>query len=278
MPISWLLPPHFSPTAQILFWGTMLLYWRGLRAGARPGFGRALSFVLGAVLMYAVAQTRFDYYSQYMFFMHRLQHLGLHHLGPFLLALAQPQAVLAAGLPPTWRAQPLPAPLKRAGRWLYLALQNPLVAPLLFVGLIAFWLTPSLHFDAMLNLNLYWLMNWSMALDGLLFWFWAFERGRNGVAPRFGYGVRLLVLVLIAPPQIVIGSRIALSDQELFDVYAVCGRAWPLSPIVDQQIGGLVTWIPAAMMSVLGMLVVLAGLLRHSRNAATRPRYTEIVQ
>lgn len=274
MPTTWLLPPHYSVPAQILFWGTLLLYARGIRAGARPGYGAATAFFLGLLAMYVVSQTRFDYYSQYMFFMHRLQHLALHHLGPFLIALSQPQAVLRAGLPGRLRTQR--PPLGRSGRWLYLAFQNPLVAPVLFVGLIFFWLTPELHFDAMLDLDLYWLMNWSMAIDGLLFWFWAFERGQDGRAPPFGFGIRILVLVLIAPPQIILGSRIALADHELFDVYDVCGRAWPLSATVDQQIGGLVTWIPAAMMSVLGMLIVLSNLLRHTRNARPAPRFREV--
>ncbi len=33
-------------------------------------------------------------------------------------------------------------------------------------------------------------------------------------------------------------------------IYAACGRAWDLSPMDDQQLGGLLTWIPAAMMSL----------------------------
>ena len=47
-----------------------------------------------------------------------------------------------------------------------------------------------------------------------------------------------------------------------FPVCSVCGRAWPLEPLTDQQLGGIVTWIPAAMMSLLGVLVVLRYLLR----------------
>lgn len=274
--LDWLMPPQISPLAQALFWGALLLYARGIRAGAQPGVLRSLAFGVGAVLMYAVSQTHFDYFAQYMFFMHRLQHLGLHHLGPFLIALSRPQAVLAAGLPQALRRWQVPAPMKASGHIIYLSLQNPVIAPLLFVGLVAFWLTPHVHFDAMLNLRLYGLMNWSMAVDGLLFWFWALERGQGGRPPRFGFGVRVLMLVLVAPPQIVIGSHIALADHELFDVYAVCGRAWPLSPIVDQQIGGLVTWIPAAMMSLLGILVVLAGLLEHARRAPSRAQWAEV--
>jgi len=57
--------------------------------------------------------------------------------------------------------------------------------------------------------------------------------------------------------QIVVGAYIALSKHVLYDVYSVCGRAWPISPLTDQTIGGLTTWIPAAMMSVVGILLVI---------------------
>jgi putative membrane protein len=65
--------------------------------------------------------------------------------------------------------------------------------------------------------------------------------------------------------QIIIGAYIALSDQVLYDVYNVCGRAWPISPHTDQVIGGLTTWIPAAMMSVIGILLVIRLWMHQSR-------------
>ncbi|MFZ0009629.1 MAG: hypothetical protein WAK94_15455, partial [Steroidobacteraceae bacterium] len=35
------------------------------------------------------------------------------------------------------------------------------------------------------------------------------------------------------------------------------GRAWAVSPLVDQELGGLLTWIPPAMMSGLGVIIAL---------------------
>ena len=43
----------------------------------------------------------------------------------------------------------------------------------------------------------------------------------------------------------------------VYDVYEVCGRAWPIDPDVDQLLGGMLTYIPPAMMSVLGILLIL---------------------
>lgn len=58
------------------------------------------------------------------------------------------------------------------------------------------------------------------------------------------FGVRILMLWGVVIPQIALGAYVGLANTELYDVYSVCGRAWPLSPMTDQHLGGLITWIP----------------------------------
>jgi putative membrane protein len=276
--LAFLLPWEFSPPALALCAGAVLVYARGARrlpAGERPGAGCTVAFVAGWALIYFVLQTRWDYYSQHMFFMHRIQHLVLHHLGPFLVVLSQPLPALARGLPasavervvrPFWR--------HRLTRLAYRALQNWLVAPVLFVGLIYLWLTPSIHFDAMLSLPLYLVMNWSMLLDGLLFWALMLDPRSRREGALLGLGPRIFLLLAAIVPQIAIGARIGLATHELYDVYTVCGRAWPMSALTDQSLGGLITWIPAAMMHVLGVLLLLARWMRSDQgaNVGAKPR------
>lgn len=275
--LGWLAPYQWQPLVTLSCGIVLLAYLRGLRRLApaeRPGGARILAFLAGLALMYAVSQTVLDYFAQYMFFVHRLQHLVLHHLGPFLVALAAPLPVLAAGLPGPvrrglgrgWRQ-----PLVQGG---YRAIQQPLVAGLLFVGLIYFWLMPEIHFIAMLSRGLYEVMNWSMALDGLLFWWLILNPAPPGRSQSIGYGVRIAVLVGIVVPQILLGAYITLGGPGLYDVYDVCGRAWPLDPATDQTIGGVVTWIPAAMMSLLGVLVVMSYAFRDERHR--RAENTEV--
>jgi len=189
-----------------------------------------------------------------MFFVHRGQHLILHHLGPFLIALSNPLPVLrfwhrTLGL----AGKPWLRPLA----WLYRVLQHPVIAAVLFVGLIYFWLWPAVHFDAMLSRDLYWLMNWSMLLDGLLFWWLMFDPRSPANTTALGYGKRMLILALVALPQMILGAWIVFSREMVYDVYEVCGRAWPMAPETDQLLGGLLTWIPPAMMSILGILILL---------------------
>lgn len=249
--LEYLKPWLFDPFAAIGLGLGLGVYSLGLWRGARPGFGRALAYLVGVLVMYAVLHTYLDYYGQYLFSGHRAQHLVLHHLGPFLIAFADPG--------PVWRRAfggrvTFPGWLKV----IYRIFQNPVVAPILFVGLIYFWLIPEIHFYAMLDRELYLLMNWSMAIDGLLFWWLMLVPRGPGHLVDLGYGTRILILILVMFPQIVLGAYIALGPEGLYDVYSVCGRALTLSPAQDQLYGGLITWIPAAMMSVLGAVIVLS--------------------
>ena len=173
--LDYLVPYDFSPLTILSFVLVLAFYGYGLvrmPADDRPGSGRILVFVVGVMLCYGVMQTRFDYYSQYMFFVHRGQHLILHHLGPILIALSNPLPVmrfLYSLINPGVRRALIPL------GWIYRFLQHPAIASFLFVGLIYFWLWPPIHFDAMLSRDLYWIMNWSMLVDGMLFWWLIFD-------------------------------------------------------------------------------------------------------
>ena len=266
--IRWLTPWEPQPVLIAVFAIVAVCYVRGLARRRRlRDTAPAIAFGLGLISMYVVMQTHVDYYAQYMFFIHRAQHLILHHLGPFLIALSMPTAVLAAGAP-AW--------LNRGVRGLgtlppvmasYRFVQHPVISALLFVGLIYFWLTPSIHFTAMLSARDYWLMNLSMAVDGLLFWWFMLDpRAPGTTRTTYSTGLRIIVLWAVMPPQIALGAYIALAPDTVYDVYAVCGRAFPISPIVAQQPGGLITWIPAAMMSVVATLILLRFGFVHERS------------
>lgn len=260
-----LLPYDFSLPTAIAFAAALGFYLLGLKwlpADDRIGPVRVFAFLLGLGMCYVVMHTRFDYYAQYMFFIHRGQHLILHHLGPFLIALSNPFPIFRL-----WRRMtPAKTLLYLAPLgWIYRTLQQPVIAAVLFVGLVYFWLWPAIHFDAMLSRNLYWLMNWSMLVDGLLFWWLILDPRNPVVAGTLSYGKRIIILIAIMVPQIVLGAWITLNKHSVYDVYAVCGRAWPLDPATDQIIGGVITWIPPAMMSVVGSLILLSFMAREDR-------------
>ena len=178
-----------------------VLFARGARH-ARVSFARRAAFWLGLAGIYIALHTRLDYYFEHEFFMHRLQHLVLHHVGPFLIALSYPGAALRAGIPFDWRQRWMrPAMSTRAVRVTLDVLFNPVVAVTLFVGLIYFWLLSPIHFKAMLDYRLYRVMNWSMVIDGLLFW-WLVLDSRPAPPARLAPGRRVLIVIAAIPPQI----------------------------------------------------------------------------
>jgi putative membrane protein len=75
---------------------------------------------------------------------------------------------------------------------------------------------------------------------------------------RYSPLCRILMMLGVIPAQIALGVIVSTAPHELYPVYSLCGRAFGgLSPLDDQHIGGLILWIPAAMMSAIGILVVL---------------------
>lgn len=267
-------PEYFSPFLCLVYVAIALCYGRGLiRLKQRPQGGAVLSFILGLLGLYLFTQTGLDTLGRRLFAVHRAQHLVLHHLAPFLIALAAPAPVLAAGLPRAGAAR-LAGLTKRSGlRRIYIGLQQPVIGGLLFVGLIGLWLTPAVHHRAMASSAGYALMNGSMALEGLAFWWFMLDRRAPGASPAtHGIATRMLVLWAVMPPQIAIGAYITFASPPLYPSYGVAERCYSLSAAVDQQIGGLLTWIPPAMMSLVASLVILRFGFAHRRTIHGRSR------
>ena len=246
--------PEFLATALTLLW-----FGRGLAIappGERPPAARQVAFLLGVVATYAVLQTRFEYWSQHMFFLNRIQHVVMHHLGPFLMALGCAGPTIRRGMPSPARklidARAIAVTLR--------ILQQPVLAAVLFVGLFYFWLIPAVHFRAMLDARLYALMNWSMVLDGILFWSLVLDP-RPKPPARAAFGTRAALALGVMFPQIALGALIAFAPHDLYPYYDLCGRLFPaISALNDQHVGGIVIWIPPAMMSGVALLLVLNAL------------------
>lgn len=219
----------------------------------RPLPLRRLAFGLGLGLIYVVLQTHFDYMAQHMFFLSRMQHLVMHHLGPFLIALAWPGAALYRGMPAPLRRKLHHPALQRS----VYALQQPVIAAVLFVGVIDLWLIPAVNFRAMIDPRLYTVMNWSMTVDGVFFWLFILDP-RGSPPARSSFAIRLLIAILVMFPQILVGSYLTFSTTDLYPFYDLCGRFYPsIGAIADQHLGGLLVWIPASMMSAVAFMLTL---------------------
>jgi putative membrane protein len=259
---SW---PVYLATTASLWW-----FVRGIQRATsteRLPRWRQCCFLLGLLAIYGVLQTRFEYMSQHMFFLNRFQHLAMHHLGPFLIAVAGVGETLRRGMPEPARSLPESRPV----RLLMAVVQQPIVAALIFVGLIYFWLIPAVQFRAMLNPDLYDLMNWSMVVDGLLFWCLVLDR-RPKPQARLSFGTRMFMAVLVMFPQIALGSYITFTGRDLYAYYDLCGRLYPsIGPLLDQHLGGLIAWVPASMMSSVAFMLTLNNLRLHEEAQPEAP-------
>jgi putative membrane protein len=177
----------------------------------------------------------------------------MHHVGPMLIALAWPGATLRRGMPPAL----FPLSDNRLVAGVFRVTQGPMIAAILFVGLFWFWLIPPVHFRAMLDPQLYALMNWTMVADGVMFWCVVLDPRPKPPASASG-PVRVGLALAVMFPQILLGALITFAGVDLYPYYDLCGRLIPsIGAIDDQQLGGLVIWIPPAMMSVIATLLAL---------------------
>lgn len=266
--LGWLIPWEFSPTLLALFAAAIVLFLRGCRvhrvSGARQAF-----FWTGLALLYLSLHTRLDYYAERMFFIHRAQHLVLHHLAPLVVMAAFPGSVMRAGLPLAWRAALRRFLARPVGRTLRVALTHRIFVPALFVLMVLVWLIPAVQFYTMLDWRLYRLMNWSVVLTGFMYWSLILDR-RPSPPAVMTPGGRVVSPVLTMTPQMIAGAVIAFTETDIYPLFALCGRAVSLSAQEDQMIGGLTMWIPAALVEVIGLLIALGTLMRLSGKGRLR--------
>jgi len=267
--LGWLVPWEFSPTLVAAFVVAIVLFVRGQRVH-RVGKARQVLFWAGMVLLYLSLHTRVDYYAERMFFIHRIQHLVLHHLGPLLVMAAFPGQVMRAGLPMAWRLRLRDFQRTAGGRALVAVLTNKYFVPALFVFLVLVWLIPSVQFYSMLDWRLYRLMNWSVVISGFMYWNLILDR-RPSPPAAMSPGGRVISPVLTMAPQMVAGAVIAFTESDIYPLFELCGRAIAMSAQTDQTIGGLTMWIPAAMVEVFGLMVALGTLMRLSGKGRLRP-------
>lgn len=265
--VALLLPWEFSPTVLVTIALLCALYVRGAaRTVPRIGRSRQIAFQFGLFLIYCALQTSWDFYASHMFFVHRLQHFVLHDIGPALLAASAPAVALSNGLP-AWlhrRMAWTTVWLRRAGRVIF----DPWTATTMYVASLVVWIWPPIHFDVMLSNGLYKLMNWSVVLGDLPFWWLILDPRPHPLARVKGWQ-RLLMLFVVMLPMMLAGAILSLSRHDLYPVYGICGRFALVSPLDDQQLGGLTIWIPGSLLILIVMLIVLRGILRQEHPVRT---------
>ena len=208
----------------------------------RVGGGQVVLFLSGLLLLFLALQGPLhDLSDSYLFSAHMVQHLVLTLLVPPLLL---------AGTP-SWLVRPLlsAAPLRRAARFV----TRPPVAFALYNVLFAAWHVPALYDLMMRDHDVHIFMHLSILAAAVILW-WPV----TGPVPelnRLPYAGQILYLFLCGLPMMLLAAIITLSDSLLYPWYASAPRLWGITPAVDQQLGGLIMWVPGSMVLWVGMTV-----------------------
>jgi cytochrome c oxidase assembly factor CtaG len=254
--------------------GLYALGWRRLRRkcgrGAGPAPWRAWCYGGGLATIALALLSPIAVYGSLFFFMHMIQHLLLLMLAAPLLWLGAPLVPVLWGLPRGLRRELgrvfVPGhPLQRVGH----ALTHPPVAAVLYVGTIAFWHVPAFY-DAAQGRTAIHDLEHAMFLGTALLYWWPIVHPSGG-RRRLGYGLAIPYLLPPFLEGILIGAPLTFAGRPVYDTYRRVPRVWDLSVVGDQQLGGLIMWVPGGMMYLVPLVALLVLLLNQEERSAAPP-------
>ena len=164
-----------------------------------------------------------------------------HHV--LLVAVAAPLLALAF-------------PQRRRGRRLSLVWPVALHAAVLWL-----WHVPELYAAAIAAAFPYWLMQASLLGTAFLLW-------RRILAAAEGVGAALLALLATVIQMGMLGALLTFAREPLYAPHFATTLPYGLTPLEDQQLAGLVMWVPAALPYLAAALLLLAGRLGRQAGAA----------
>jgi putative membrane protein len=122
------------------------------------------------------------------------------------------------------------------------------------------WHIPTLYEAALRHDALHMVQHLSFFGTALLFW-WTVGKGQYGSG---GYGASVLYVFGTAAQSGLLGALLTFSDRLWYAPYSNGVTEWKLTAIEDQQLAGLVMWIPASLIFTVGGLVFLSRWLSES--------------
>jgi putative membrane protein len=222
-------------------------YHRGLRrlwrAGPRAVTGRqALAFAAGLAAVALALVSPLDTLSGALFAAHMAQHMLLIMVAAPLLVLGAPGLPLLLALPPAWRrrlARIRRHPLATAG---WRLLSRPAVAWAVHVGALWLWHLPGPYQTALASDPVHAAEHASFLGTAMLFWWVVLSADRRR---RLAPGFAALYLFAAALQGSALGALLLFAPAPLYPLQALGSASFGLPPLADQQVAGLIMWIPA---------------------------------
>jgi len=246
--------------------------WRQAGRGHGVRAGNVAAFAAGIATLWIALLSPLDGLSDVLFSAHMGQHELLMLVAAPLLVMGKPWLTAAWALPDRWRAPFLAAGQAPVVRGPFRAVTAPAVILVLHAAALWIWHVPGLFQGAMRHEGVHALQHACFFLTAALFW-WALVSGRYG---RGGYGAGLLFVFITSMHSGILGALITFGRRLWYPLYDARARAAGLDPLRDQQLAGLLMWIPAGViLLVLGLALMAAWLgeaERRARGTALRVR------
>lgn len=223
---------------------------------------RALLFALGWLVLAVAVVSPIHHAGEHSFTFHMIEHELLMLAAAPLLVASEPLAIMLWAFPAGER-RALGNATKRpviAAPWR--TLTDPLIATVVQGAALWLWHAPTLFDLALEHEGWHIAQHLSLLVSALFFWSAMFHRRRN---PGVAAGA-LFVTSLVGGA---LGAFMAVSQSPWYAPYAAMGLTpIGLTPAEDQQMAGLIMWIPGGMFHALFALGFVGSMLRDKREAS----------
>ena len=258
----WQVPVPPEPAALLGVLVIAALYARGVsqlwrRAGRAHGVRpwQTVWFGTGLLAIVVALESPLDALSEQLFAFHMSQHMLLILVAAPLLVVGAPVAPLLWALPEPARRRAVASAFRTAAVFLT-------SAPIAFAAhSLALWLwhLPALYEAALSNRGIHILEHLSFVATAVLFW-WAIVHITRAVGVLYLFGLALQSTLL--------GALLAFSPTPWYTAHQASAPAWGLTPVQDQQLAGLIMWVPGSSVYLAAALGLLAAWLRDSSKAS----------
>jgi cytochrome c oxidase assembly factor CtaG len=234
--------------------------WRHAGVGQGVTRGQTLAFACGWIVLISALLSPLDELAERLFSAHMAQHELLMLVGAPLIAVSSPLVAFMWMLPPGGRRSVMHAVRGRAMASAWSALTSPPVAWLLHGVALWVWHMPALYDAALQSELVHALQHLSFFGTAALFW-WGMLHGRYG---RIGYGAAVVYVFATAVHSGVLGALLTFSPHVWYPLYDRTTTTLGLTPLEDQQLAGLLMWVPASVIFITGGLYFFAAWLREA--------------
>jgi putative membrane protein len=240
--------------------------WRANKTGSGIKLREAAAFAGGWLALLIALVSPLHPWGEVLFSAHMTQHEILMLVAAPLFVLSRPFVAALWALPRTWRtgAKNLFKTHFVEKTWTFLT--GAFVAWLVHAVALWVWHIPFL-FQATLESDLvHTLQHAGFFLSALLFW-WAIAASPRGLS---SYGAGVLYLFTTSIHSGLLGAFLTFTPRVWYPIYEKSTASWGLTPLEDQQLGGLIMWAPAGIVYIVAGLLMFAGWLRESEKSVLR--------